>query len=112
MLPSCYRLPAPNIPLVMRRGKRIIDELFQIIVQKNEEDVNRFAYIISTKIDKRATRRNRMKRLISESIYHLLPRLCGHNDYIFVARKDFSETLQQDVEVTLSTILEKAELLR
>jgi ribonuclease P protein component len=92
----------------MRRGKRIAGECIQLVMQKNEADVSRFSCVVSTKIDKRATRRNRMKRVIYESIQHLLPRLHDHADYIIFVKKDFSGKLQTEVESMVGELLKKA----
>jgi ribonuclease P protein component len=120
MLPQTYRLPSSEIPHLMRYGSRVAGEVIQLIARKNEEDVSRFvplsgtplvrprfAFIISTKIDKRATRRNKMKRLLSESIHHLLPRLQKHTDYIIIAKKDFSRKSQQEIESMVAELLRK-----
>jgi len=105
MLSRINRLPSSEILHVMRRGKRIVGDALQIVVQKSEADVSRFACIISTKIDKRATRRNRMKRLVSESITHLLPRLHNPVDCIVIARKDFSGMRQTEAEAMVADLL-------
>jgi ribonuclease P protein component len=118
MLPRSNRIPSSEIPGVMRHGKRAAGEIFQIVTQKGEADVTpslgkpRFAFIVSTKIDKRATRRVRMKRLISESIFHLLPRFHGSADCIVIARKDFSGMMQTEVEIMVAEIFQKAGLLQ
>jgi len=117
MLSRFHRLPSSQINGVMRRGKRIAGETIQIIMRKSEADVRRtsggprFAIVVSTKIDKRATRRNRMKRLLSESIRHLLPRLHSPVDCIVVVRKDFSRKLQTETEPMVTDIFQKAGLL-
>jgi ribonuclease P protein component len=121
MLPRSYRLPPSEIPKVMRRGKRMAGEFIQLVMQKNEADVSRFvprsgtplvtprfACIVSTKIDKRATRRNRMKRIIYESVRHLTPRIHGTSDYIFIAKNDFSGKPQAEVESMVAELLRKA----
>jgi len=118
MLPRIHRLPSSEISLVMRSGKRIVGATIQLIVQNNEVDVSRFvpqsgtplgtsrfAIIISTRIDKRATRRNRMRRLISESIRHLIPRLTTSIDCIVIVRKDFNTLTEPEVEKIVANAL-------
>jgi ribonuclease P protein component len=111
MLAAAFRLPASDIPGVIRRGKRIFSETIQIIVQKGVSDVSRFAFIVSTKTDKRATRRNRMKRTLSESISHTLPRLHTVTDGVVIARKNFSDTLQTEVEGEILELFKKAGII-
>ncbi len=64
----------------------------------------RFAFIVSTKIDKRATVRNRMRRVLSESVRHLLPTIAPI-DGIFIAKKNFADLPQTDVEKIVSALL-------
>lgn len=112
MLPQPNRLPSSDVARVLRHGRRVVAPTIQVTVQKGEADVSRFAFIVSTKIDKRATARNRMKRLLSESIRHMLPRLRGSVDCIVVARKEFSGKQQTEVEGEVLEVLKKAGLLK
>jgi ribonuclease P protein component len=105
MLDKSHRLPAQQIPLVLRNGKRVHHELFQIVYAKGEENISRFAFIVSTKIDKRATRRNRMRRVLSECVRHLLPEIPKTFDYVFVVKKNFSDMEQKSVEPIVGTMI-------
>lgn len=58
---------------MLRSGKRQIFPYIDLTILSISESPVRCSIIVSTKIDKRATRRNRMKRLVSESIRHFLP---------------------------------------
>jgi ribonuclease P protein component len=94
----------------MRYGKRLVGKeiiLVSRFVPKSGTSLGRprFAFIVSTKVDKRATRRNRMKRLLSESVAHLIPRIIGSSDYIFIAKKDVSETTQAEIEAMIAQLL-------
>ena len=59
----------------MHSGTRITGGGIVLIALNNETDVSRFAFIVSTKIDKRATVRNRIRRLMSESVRLFLPEI-------------------------------------
>lgn len=107
MLSRSHRIPSLLVSEVMRRGKHISGDSFQLIMQKNEVNVSRFAFIVSTKIDKRATQRNRIRRILSESVRHLLPTLKEHNDFIVIARKNIATMKQADVEVWVAQLLRK-----
>lgn len=74
MLPSSNRLLRKDIPFVMKTGLRIRGVCMEIIYLANKSDT-RFAVIVSTKIEKRATQRNRMKRLVHEALRDLLPHM-------------------------------------
>jgi ribonuclease P protein component len=63
MLPKEYRLDKSEIKRIMRFGKRIDTEFFTLRAWYDESlDNAKFAFIISTKVDKRATVRNNIKR--------------------------------------------------
>lgn len=106
MLPKNYRLPASRISHVLRYGKRVGNQLFQLSTEKGET-VSRFSFIVSTKIDKRATRRNRIRRLLSESVHHQLQHIAPGCDYVFVVRKNFSDAKQVEMEKMVMELFQK-----
>lgn len=53
---------------------------------KNNMDVSRFGFVVSKNIDKRATARNRIKRVLRERVRTLLPNLPTGKDVIIIAR--------------------------
>jgi ribonuclease P protein component len=65
MLPRKLRLPSKDIVAIARKGKRIPGELFDTKVwYDNTLESPLMTISISTKIDKRATVRNKIKRKI------------------------------------------------
>lgn len=64
----------------------------------------RFAFIVSTKIDKRATARNRMRRIMSESVRHLISTI-QPIDGIFIAKKNFAGFPQTEIEKIVRALL-------
>jgi ribonuclease P protein component len=124
MLPQLNRLPSSDVPLVMRRGKRTTGDTLTVTALKREAHVStfvpqsgtppaesRFAFIVSTKIDKRATRRNRIRRTLRESVHHLLDRITPGFDCILTSRRDVSEMKQPDIEKIVVPLLVKAGIL-
>ncbi len=105
MLSKVNRLSAPRISHVLRYGARVGNQLFQLSTEKGEV-ASRFSFIVSTKIDKRATRRNRIRRLLSESVRHQLPNIKGL-DCVFVVRKNFSDAKQAEVEKMVMELFQK-----
>ena len=86
MLPRPHRLPSQAFKEVFKKGKRLHTQELQIITLENNMNVSRFGFIVSTKIDKRATVRNRIKRILREKVRNLLPELQPGKDIIIVAR--------------------------
>lgn len=66
----------------------------------------RFAFIVSTKVDKRATVRNRIRRLMSESVRLHVSEALGI-DGIFIGSKQLVGKTQQEVnELVLGALHE------
>ncbi len=110
MLPKPYRLPAPGIRNVLLSTLRVADRTTQLIYVRNSRAVSRFAIIASAKADKRAAGRNRIKRLVRESIRLLLPRLTPGWDTVIVARQPFGDVSQPHVQRNLEELLRRAHL--
>ncbi len=103
MLSPDHRLPKEEIAAILRRGMRVHSDSIELVYKKTTH-VSRFAFIVSTKIDKRATSRNRMRRTMSESVRLLLPKT-GQVDGILIAKKNFAELPQAEVEKIISRLL-------
>jgi ribonuclease P protein component len=102
MLSSRHRLPKEEIARVLRRGLHVRSEVVELIYRKTT-GIPRFAFIISTKIDKRATVRNRMRRVLSESVRHVL-NTTNPIDGIFIAKKNFADLPQTEVEKIVTAL--------
>lgn len=89
MLPKENRLPSPLIKTVMRRGKRIATDGLQFIFIQNTIPISRFAFIVPLGVDKRAVTRNRVRRLVRESVRLILPKITPGWDGVFLIRKGF-----------------------
>ncbi len=98
MLSRPHRLPASEIKNILRSKERFSSREFHIVFAKNNLTVSRFAVVVSNKIDKRATVRNRTKRLIRESARHLLPRLVRGRDVVIIAKKALGEIGQSQAQ--------------
>jgi len=108
MLSQRYRLPSFDIPRILKHGVRVAGNGIVLITQNNEKDVSRFTFIVSTKIDKRATVRNRVRRLMSESIRLLLPVMTKHIDCIMIARRELVGLSQKEVGKIVTEVLKRA----
>ncbi|MEK7119832.1 MAG: ribonuclease P protein component [Patescibacteria group bacterium] len=110
MLPFLNRLPSQRVRQLFQSGRRISGEWYQLIFQKTT-GMPRFGFLVSIKIDKRATVRNRIRRLLRESVHHLLPELLPY-DGIIVARKNIADRTQAEVEQNLREMFHRVGLLR
>lgn len=112
MLSRTNRLPALDIPQVMKRGTRVVASgitlIYRFIPQGGTTLAKaRFAFIISTKVDKRATVRNRMRRVLSESVRHQMSSLPIPLDGIFIGSKSLIGLSQAQVEERVVDVFSK-----
>jgi len=82
---------------ILKTGKRVHLSWLQLVFQQHTFSAPRFAFIVSNRIDKRSTVRNRMKRLLAESVHHLLPSL-SPADVIIQVKSKPPEDSQKAVE--------------
>lgn len=99
MLPKSYRLPH-SIRLV--RSKTFNHPLFLLKYTTSTNETPRFGVVISKKIDKRAVKRNRMRRLLHTFIQDNLSLFPPGYDYLFIVTRLFEEQPANLAE-TLST---------
>ncbi len=121
MLPQSNRLPSYTIRDVMCRGRRIVGNGFTLIIDVRipssqlercgKDKSCRFAFVVSTKVDKRAIVRNRMRRVMSESIRHIIFTLPTSFDCVILGSKGLVGLPQVEVQMRISEALRKAQLL-
>ena len=111
MFPLRNRLPSSDIRNVLRSNSRTSNAMLQIVYMKNGLLASRFAVIVGSRVEKRATARNRIKRLVRESVRHLLPRLAKGWDCVLVARKNLNDQKQPEVEKVVVNLFKTASLL-
>jgi len=116
MLPRKNRLDLKKEFLqIKKRGEFVKGKFFDFLFQKQQSTFSgqasamifqppAFAFIVSKKIDKRATKRNRIKRLLSEVTRSFLPEIQPGIKGVFLAKKEilgknFSE-IKTEVEET------------
>jgi len=116
VLSKIYRLPGSQIPLVLKKGKRSSFPPFNLVVLKPrasslEPRASCFAFVVSSKISKKAVVRNRTKRLLSESVRLLMPQIKKGCDVMFFAKKPFLEEKLQDILPQVEKALKKVGIL-
>ncbi|PIS35583.1 MAG: ribonuclease P protein component [Parcubacteria group bacterium CG08_land_8_20_14_0_20_38_56] len=112
MLPRENRLKKEeDFKKVFKKGRGFTNNLFVLKIVKNNLDISRFAFVISKKISKKATIRNRIKRRLDNVIRVDLPKIKKGWDGIIIVLpgaeiKDFKE-----IEEDINQLLEKARLI-
>jgi ribonuclease P protein component len=92
MLKKLHRLKKDrDFSRVFKRSKKVRTEnLVFNIAQFSPSNPSRFGFIVANSIDKRATRRNGIKRRMRAAIKELLPEIKTGYDAIISVKKPFS----------------------
>ena len=100
--------------MVRRKGRKISTPFFNLFyVRRNGElaEPSRFGFVVSTKLDKRAVKRNRVKRVFREAIRPLLPEIKDGFDFVFWVRRRSLEMKSDRMQAVIETVLKKSGLL-
>jgi ribonuclease P protein component len=98
MLPKINRIRKKrDFEIIFKKGEGIKNSLLILKVYKNNFDQNRFGFVVSQKVSKKATERNKIRRRMSEIIKSELKDMKSGLDLVFVSlpslnKKDFLET--------------------
>jgi len=107
MLARKFRLTEKSdFEKIQNTGKVFQSSNFGIgIVKRNDADVSRFGFIVSTKIAKDAVDRNRFKRAMSEAIRTSMVDIVPGFDVVFLAKTSIirvsTEQIMKEVRVSL-----------
>ncbi len=106
MLSRDQRLFSPSIRILLRRGKRIHTDLIDFLYQHTNEE-HRFACIVSKKVEKFATGRNRTKRLVHSAIQLFVPNMKTGIHGVFIVRRKI-QLSYDEVATLIRSVLEKS----
>jgi len=97
-----------EIQKVFKTGRSFKSATFSIRYISNRLNLNRFAVVVGTKVDKRATRRNALKRRMREVIRLNLQSLPNSFDVVLTAHKLANWPLKlADINSELTELLKK-----
>jgi len=115
MLPKKNRLDLKEELLKIKKNGRIIGGwLFNFLFQKTAADFESpaFAFVVSKKIDKRATKRNRVKRLLSDAVRNFLPQIQPGIKGVFLAKKEILGKSFAEVKEEVEKVFKKENLFK
>ena len=95
----------------MQTGKKTVQVSLQcFVLHAKDSGTWRCTIVVPTSTDKRAVVRNRIKRLISESMARLSPELSSGTDIVFLVKKGFHYESQKYVNEQVHSLLRSAGL--
>ncbi len=105
MLKKVFRLG----PEKLRVEKTIDTPYFVLKFGKNNKPFNRFGFIVSKKIDKRSTVRNKVKRKLRSCVEQIQNEIKTGFDFLFISKKSEPKT---DICTVLKDTLKGNNLLK
>ena len=112
MLPTINRIKKKkDFELIFKNSKSFKNSLFILRVAENNLGLNRFGFVVSQKVSKKAVVRNRIRRRLAEIIKGEIKNIKSGIDLVFIVlagadKKDFSE-----VKSSVSNALAKLGLI-
>lgn len=109
MLKKKYRL---SVLKRKRNEKTISSPLFTIKYLASGEDISKFAFIITKRIDKRAVVRNKIKRSLSKGLEEILEKIIPGRNFIFIPKKEILEKSKEEVAENVKEVFKTNNLLK
>ena len=99
MLAQIYSLKGEGtIKEILKKGqKQQSDNFGAFFVNRNNNELPRFAFVISKKISKFAVHRNRVKRAMSESVRRNVKLIPRGIEFVFLAKKSIIEKTTDEI---------------
>lgn len=112
MLPKEHRLTKKqDFAAVRKHGRSFFSSLFRVSVRPSKGEHSRFAVVVSTKVSKKATDRNRLRRQIREVVRAQLPKIGTGYDVVISVRSSARDASFAKLSEELDTLFKKARLL-
>jgi ribonuclease P protein component len=90
---------------------RVRSLLLTLYVVPSKKANSRFGFVVGTKVSKRATIRNKLKRRMRAVVARALPAIKPGIDALLIARPQAEEATFQEVEKTITNLLQTARLI-
>lgn len=111
MLPKQYRLPKKEIESVLKFGKYLNSENFSIKYKKNgaSPDIqnSRACIIVSSKVSKKAVKRNLIKRRLRHALYLIFRKKPFKLDTVLIVKKSINEKKYAEIAQELEAAFNK-----
>ena len=113
MLPKNRRLSFKGISHKLSKAKRINGKYSSLLlINEEEKNLSQFAIVISSKISKKAVKRNQIKRQISSIIREMLTQIDEGFKAVLLVKKSAADASFQELEKSTIETFKKSGLLK
>lgn len=109
MLKRKFRL---NAKLRLKNSVSCASPFFTLRIAENGLLYNRYGFIVSKKIDKRAVIRNKIKRQLGSIIENIQEEIKKGNDVLFIIKKNFLNETKEAIYLTIKNLLKTNNYLK
>ena len=109
MLQKQYRLPAATR---LRNSLSFTSPFFSLRISNNNLEYNRYGFLVKKAVDKRATVRNRIRRLFRSCIEEMLGEIKAGQDMLFILNNKIVEMKREDLYNEVHSFFEEKHLLQ
>ncbi len=111
MLSSRYRLQKKkDIDRVFRKGKSFREDSLVLKTTKNDLGFSRFGFVVSQKVAKKASVRNKIKRRLREAVKLKIKQLGVEADNLFIALRGIEGRDFNGIDESVEALFKKAKI--
>lgn len=100
-----------DIQEILKMGRGMSAENFSLKLKKNDYNFTRIKVIVPVKVDKRATKRNLLRRKCSEILLNNIKNIKQGYDIVLILRKGALDLDFKELEEEICSLLHKSRLL-
>src|SRR4030042_2948345 len=113
MLPKAYHLPLKTeLKRLKKDGQMFQAKFFGLLLLKSDslKNISRFAVIVSNKIDKKAVKRNKIRRLIAEALWSLHSEIKNGAEGVFLVKKTIANASLKEIKNEIENLFKRTKL--
>lgn len=112
MLSKKFRLSGKDIELLKKKGKIIKSKNFSLLFDNiGDDNPTRYGFVVSSRISKLATTRNRVKRMLSLSTEKNINRIIPGCEIIFLSKKGIENITQEVLDEEIFDVFKYNKLI-
>lgn len=108
----CRLIGKKDFQKVLKKGRGLKEDFLSLKMVKNNLTEKRFGFIVSGKISKRATLRNKIKRRLRELVRRRAEKIKEGVDVVLIALPGLEKKVFWQVEEILDNLLKKARVFK